>query len=175
MADFQPAYQKLRELEGYFLKDVDGETYAGITKKNYPYWQGWFFIDKYPLLKDGDKIPDDRIEPLIYNFYRTHYWDGKLYQNLASQDLATYLLCQTVNNGYHAIEFLQEALGDIEIDGIFGNKTLEACNKVDGYGLLKIIYPIYASYYTKLAYALPSKREYLHVWLDRIKNVCGVA
>lgn len=170
MADFQTSYQKLRKLEGYFLKDVDGITYAGISKKYHPDWSGWTIINKYPDLKNDDKCPDASIEPLIYSFYYDNYWDNKLFSQIDSQRVATFIFCQYVNSGYHAFIIVQKAL-KITVDGVFGKETLDAINEANIPKLLQDMADLSIGRYLQIIKMNPKKRDDFAGWKNRIEQL----
>ena len=63
----------LREESGYanVSGDLGGETYRGITRKNFPKWDGWKIVDENKPLKKGEIIID-------HLGYRTHTSDGRI-------------------------------------------------------------------------------------------------
>lgn len=171
MADFQPAYQKLRNLEGYFLRDKDGETYAGILRRYWPEWRGWFFIDQYPNLTNGQKCPNDRIENLIEVFYLDEFWNRQPFEQINDQQTATAIFCQYVNSGSEAIIVAQRAAG-VTDDGIMGNITLTAINAANPQTYLAAFKDEYIKFYNDVAINEPQKKNDLKGWLNRINQLC---
>lgn len=170
MASFQPAYQKLRTLEGYFLRDKDGETYAGILRRYWPEWRGWFFIDKYPNLTNGQKCPNDRVENLIEVFYLDEFWNRQPFEKINDQQVATAIFCQYVNSDTEAIIIIQRAAG-VTDDGIMGNITIRAINESNPQDLLEKYKDEYIHFYTLTANATHKQNDLLG-WIDRINQLC---
>lgn len=49
-------------------------SYVGITKKDYPKWDGWKIINKYKECGISiEDIKDKRLDLLVENFYRLKY------------------------------------------------------------------------------------------------------
>lgn len=173
MADFQPAYKRLRTLEGYFLKDADGITYAGITQKYYPAWRGWFYLAKYPDLKIGEKCPDGRIEGLVEVFYLDEYWNRERYEEINNQDVAVAIFCQVVNSSTEGIILAQKA-ACVTADGIMGTETISKINSITAEVFLSAYQDEFERYYNEVAKNEPVKKNDLTGWISRIRNLCNL-
>lgn len=125
MARFDRAIEFVLSHEGELVhhsNDPGGLTKWGISKRQFP------DVDIARLTRD-DAIA----------LYRVHYWEGRAYSALDSQEVATKLFDLVVNLGpYTAVRLLQRALNylgttpPLKIDGILGPKTVEAVNRCDG-------------------------------------------
>lgn len=92
--------------------DTGGETNFGICKKAYPE------LDIKNLTIEQAR-----------NIYRRDYWD-KLKCDFIPDALSIAVFDFAVNSGIkRAIRYLQKALG-VTIDGIIGNQTIGACNRI---------------------------------------------
>ncbi len=106
MADFEPIFEKVIELEGgYHLHTVAGDrggtTYAGIARSYHPDWAGWSKIDA--------GIFDAELTGMVRDFYRKKFW----------QQL----------KGDAAVRIVQQIVRTTP-DGVLGDKTLQALNAV---------------------------------------------
>ncbi|MBO9151938.1 glycoside hydrolase family 108 protein [Chitinophaga sp. GCM10012297] len=129
MAGFKLAIAPVLKWEGGYVKDPDdegGETYRGITRKNWPFWPGWAQVDAAKPIKKGKYIP--LADPFVEEFYEKHYWEPIKGDLIHDQRTAGFLLDFYVHSGYHAVEAIQTVAG-VTPDGIFGPQTLAAINK----------------------------------------------
>ena len=121
MADYEKAFARLMDEEGVKLTDTQhdkgGLTYAGISRKFHPKWEGWQFVDV------GSTPPLD----LVRAFYRDKYWSMIKGEQINSQRVAEVLFSQTVNNEEAGIKLMQRVVGVIP-DGVVGPKTVAAIN-----------------------------------------------
>lgn len=100
MANFLIAFKITSANEGGYVNDPNdsgGETYAGITRKGYPKWPGWSFIDKHKPIKWNTIFHE--LDTLVQAFYKTNYWDTIGGDKLDDQDLANDAYDMAVNAG----------------------------------------------------------------------------
>jgi len=146
VADFEISVTQLLELEGAWVADPadpGGETYRGVSRKNWPAWAGWTRIDQAKLIPGfPDSLRDDtRLNALVKAFYSEQYWDN-YFNQINSQAIADKLLGMSVNFGKEtAVSLLQRALGYLQgklviEDGKFGPRTLDFVNGADERKLL---------------------------------------
>jgi len=121
---YEKAFNKLLRDEGIYSNnqfDKGGKTIYGITKKNYPET-----FEQIYFLYNAGKIDDALFK--AKEFY-LKYWND-LYNELNYQ-LAEKIFNLSVNIGKgRAVKILQKTLNvyynlNLEIDGIFGQKTLK--------------------------------------------------
>lgn len=128
MANFEAAYKKLKENEGGYSDvagDAGGETYAGITSRDYPKWPGWKIVRSKPR-KHNEKIPE--LDKMKSEFYKSEFWDKIRGDEIDNQEYAYHLLDMAVNKGHGtAIKLAQDALGIAET-GKICDDTLNAIN-----------------------------------------------
>ena len=94
MTDFTAAYKKTLGAEGWFKLtnipgDAGGQTYAGISRRANPSWEGWKNIDR------GQSVP----ESMVSTFYKATYWDAVFGDDIADQHSAESLYDFAVNGG----------------------------------------------------------------------------
>ena len=179
MISFEKSFNKTIKYEGGYSNnkfDKGGETYMGISKVYNPDWKGWKLLDK--------NDSSDKIFLLVKEYYRTEYWDKIKGDKLQNQKIADKVFDVAVNMGKNtSIKFLQKGLNllnrnqknykNIKVDGIIGNKTLEALKyylKNDSYiYLLKIINILQGNKYIKIVENNKSQEKFIRGWLKRIE------
>lgn len=130
-------------------QDPGGETVWGITRKYQASWPGWKRFDEVKAGwagRAGDKVAivdfvtnDEVMQLCVKDFYRRGPWASIRGDELKDQGVAEELFDSGINCGMAtAIKWLQRALNifnrggkdypDIEVDGNFGNQTLECLN-----------------------------------------------
>lgn len=169
---------------GYaFLKgDRGGETYKGIARHYNPSWKGWDIIDSYKnVYREGFTIHlgnDEELQQEVEKFYRENYWE-KFKGNSLPYIVAEELLEQSVNLGTWktAGSNLQKALNllnkngrlfdDLVIDGLVGQKTINAVKRVNERRLVKVLNGLQFMRYYKLDTNNPENERFVG-WFDRI-------
>ena len=125
MADFKPCFDKVIDIEGgYKLTDIPGDlggmTYAGISRVKNPSWPGWAKVDRGEF--------DEELAGMVKAFYKREFWDKIQGDVIGAQSVAYNLYEFGVNAGIAtAIKLCQRIIG-VDVDGIFGPKTLNALN-----------------------------------------------
>lgn len=185
MAEFEPAYKHMQKHEGGYNNDPadnGGETYRGISRKNWRGWDGWPDIDRIKSdvgfsildseLNSKLKILNSKLnsnadlQGRVRLFYQRNFWTPTM-QRLTSQDLANWLFDKGVNMGIRqACKLLQRA-ANVDPDGIIGPQTMAAVNAADPVVLLARCREEASRYYVKLALSDPSQSKFLHGWLAR--------
>ncbi len=105
MANFSLFIPKLLKHEGGYsnLKaDRGGETYRGITRKNFPKWLGWAIIDKQPKPIKYNVVFTN-LEPLVKAFYKANFWVKMQADNINSQPIAETVVDHFVNTGRNIV------------------------------------------------------------------------
>ena len=191
---FEESFNKLVKVEGIYSNfnlDPGGETIYGIARNRNPEWEGWKYIDKIKENNPNYKsilIKDEKLIKLCKDFYYRHYWlklrledinDKNLRYEIfemsinIGRTLTSYYLQRTVNllNG-----FKHKICENLVVDGIIGNKTISAINKIIEHDKsAKFIcnyLNIYQGYrYVKLMEKNKELKIYARGWIKRVK-VC---
>ena len=138
MANFKDALDKLLKLEGGYINDPDdagGETYKGISRKNWKYWAGWASVDE--AKENNPKATNKELTAIlnrdivlqknVYAFYKTNFWDCFDLDDIPSQMTAETMFDTAVNQGkVAAIKFAERVLGLRET----GKWSLNLLNKL---------------------------------------------
>ena len=136
----QEMLNKLIEAEGgwKFIRvphDKGGDTFAGISKRANPRWEGWGILNKYEPNTDLPEEVVTELKPLVNFLYKTNYWEtvhlddsiyGEFGDHAEIEELKVLLFHISVLSGPRiAIFALQNALGGIAADGLWGPNTRE--------------------------------------------------
>ena len=79
MANYKEAIAKVLKHEGGYVNDPDdkgGETYKGISRKNWKVWSGWKIIDNSKSLANFPKClyVNTLLNEYVIDFYKRNFW-----------------------------------------------------------------------------------------------------
>lgn len=171
MAEFLAAYPIIFGNEAGYVndpKDKGGETMNGITRKNYPSWQGWPIVDAHKPLKRGARIPE--LDGLTKQFYKRTQWNAVLGDGIDSQEVATFICDWFVNSGGNAIKHVQKLVG-VTADGAMGDHTLAAINGCDATELLEKLKADRVAFFKNIVAKDPGQEKFLDGWLARVERL----
>lgn len=185
---FQLALEHMLQFEGGYANDPadsGGETFRGISRKNWPKWAGWPAIDLAKSLGHNTRRAIDaqfednpQMAADVAAFYRANFWDPWARHDLPSR-LTEKLFDTAVNMGQsRAAKLLQRAVNDLgtvvklAVDGAIGPRTLDAVEVILGAlngeaRLLAAYCGAQADHYRAIARAKPSQAKFLKGWLRR--------
>lgn len=164
MALYAPAYEKMIINEGgYRLHKVDGDrgglTYAGITEKYYPDWEGW------NLLKNNPQSPE--LAGMVKDFYEVNFWQRIKGVDIASQDVAESIFDFAVNAGVATSSKLAQIVVEASPDGVIGSKTLEKINAMDSDLFVSSFSLAKVARYAEICNRDKSQSKFLLGWINR--------
>lgn len=108
--------------------DTGGETYAGISRKWFPKWEGWKIVDANKPLRWNQKIKDQALAAMVKTFYKKTFWDAIEGDTIEHQVTAERLYDFGVNAGSaRSIKQIQTILG-IPQSGKVDAATMDAIN-----------------------------------------------
>jgi len=141
---FDQALQAVIAFEGIYCndpKDSGGETYLGISRRNFPKWPGWPLIDAAKPFKRPNSTLQDGLYAMVETLYWHEFWVKQRCPDIErhSEIVAEELFEASVNCGRTAgAKFLQRALNllgsgtrwpTLVDDGVIGEKTMAALAK----------------------------------------------
>lgn len=141
MANFDKALKKILGSEGGYANDPDDpgrETYCGISRKFWPKWEGWEWIDAHKKnfgpIRTNEKIKGYELLKEITAFYYKYFWKPLKCDLIDNQSVAESLFDHAVNaGGKTAVRMLQREINlyaqtyeSIAEDGLIGPKTIGA-------------------------------------------------
>ncbi len=147
--------------------DTGGETYAGISRNNFPLWPGWRLID---IAKGSATFPDclklnGNLPGLVSDFYRENFWQSSWDQ--LDKRVAAKVQDISVNCGMSwGPKILQRALG-VTDDGIVGPITIATANGTDTDDLLSHMVSNLDDHYEAIVAAHPGDQKFLSGWEKR--------
>lgn len=114
MADFSIAYKNTGGHEGGWNIDNGGWTYQGISRKGWPGWAGWRYIDAWiksnGIPPRGYFFKTPVINNLVPAFYKKNYWDKIMGDSIQNQEIANFIYDFYVNSNSALIK-INKALG----------------------------------------------------------------
>lgn len=186
--NFEKALAKTMFAEGGYANDPDdkgGETYKGISRKNWPNWHGWVLIDRQKKLS-GELASwmtkalanDEYIQKLVLLFYKENFWDVNKLDSVPYK-IAEEMFDTGVNMGTGiAATFLQEALNlcnnagklypNIKIDASIGPKTLNALKKSNINRVTKTMNLLQGERYLNILRKNETQEKFWGGWLERV-------
>ena len=151
------------EVEGGFTDDKNdrgGKTKYGIIEEEARKFG--YAGDMRDLTKDFAK-----------NIYLKKYYLGNKLDKVINDKVALSIFDWAVNSGGRGIKKAQIVANkfgaNLIIDGIIGNKTLEAINAIDPEAFLKEYHEMQRTFYKNLAAKDSTQEDFLKGWLNRIE------
>lgn len=168
MANFEKAYKENLIAEGGYTlhkvkNDVGGLTYAGITKKYYPNWEGWDIINGHP---DGNY--PDTLTSLVKDFYKTNYWDRIKGDSILNDNIAETIYDFAINAGLSVSTKLTQLVLNLQPDGIFGKITLGVLNQKSADEFIIPFTLVKIKRYLEICNKNKKQSKFLLGWLNRV-------
>jgi lysozyme family protein len=182
--EYKIAFDMVIENEGIYDNDKDdsgGETVYGISRKNFPDWDGWHIVDG---LKKGlsdkksitDKIHNSDIIKNVESFYFEHFWIKAMCAEI-NPKIAIFHFDTAINMGIKtANKLLQRSLGfnGSDIDGIIGKKTLSTLKLSEANNVLTRYKLNRKMRYVDIVEKNPTQQKFLKGWNNRLDSVMAV-
>ena len=164
MDRFEKIFDYLLKVEGGYSDDKNdkgGKTKYGIIEeeaRDFGY-KG----NMQDLTKDFAK-----------NIYLKKYYLGNKLDKVVNDKVALSICDWAVNSGRNGTKNVQVALNqingsDLVVDGIIGNKTLEALNSVDSEKFLEVYHNLQRIYYKKKVEADNTQKRFFDGWINRVE------
>lgn len=172
MAEFIKAFRKTIDKEGGYVNDPDdpgGETYRGLSRKNWGKWEGWVIID---LMKRQPNFPasldvDSELQELVNDFYRINFWDKIQGDDIESQEVAESIFDFGVNAGVSTSVLLAQMIVGAKSDGVIGKNTLNALNGFNADYFLALFKIAKIARYASIVKKRPTSKKYFYGWVLR--------
>ena len=164
MDRFKKFLDYIFEVEGGYTNDENdrgGATNFGITHYDAKKYLGYTGDMRDFKKSDAEKI------------YEKVYYRGNHIDKIIDDRVALSIFDWAVNSGGKGIKKAQIVANkfgaNLVIDGIVGNKTLEAINAIDPEAFLKEYHEMQRTFYKNLAAKDPSQEGFLKGWLNRVE------
>lgn len=175
--DFLPILKKSEGGYANLPADRGGETYAGITKKNFPTWAGWPIVNAAKP-KQNEIIVNAKLEKLVADFYLKNFWiplKCDSFTKFVGMNLCDFGINSGITTAAIAFQKVINSLmatGQTTLitDGKIGPLTIAAANKLDQKKLNDALLKYRANFYKQLATKNPSQNVFLAGWLSRLTN-----
>jgi lysozyme family protein len=192
---FLNAFAFMIRNEGTYSNDPNdqgGETWRGISRKNWPDWEGWKLIDQMKgpqgKLNVQEALNHKGLEGMVRFFYHLNFWIPLRGDELGGT-MPIALFDMAVNQGLgQAVKNLQAALNllnnrekyypNMFVDGKFGPTTLEnfkkymATARLNGRSvedcervLTKVMKALQAARYIELCRQQEDMEQYFYGWM----------
>ena len=165
MDRFEKIFDYLLKVEGGYSNDKHdkgGKTKYGIIEEEAR--EFGYKGDMQDLTKDFAK-----------NIYLKKYYLGNMLDKVTNDKVALSICDWTVNSGKNGIKNAQIAINqltntNLDIDGIIGNKTLEALSTVDPEKFLEVYHNLQRIYYRSKVADDKTQENFLAGWLNRVQK-----
>ena len=165
MDRFEKIFDYLLGVEGGYSDDKNdkgGKTKFGITEEE---------ARKYGYKGDMQDLTID----FARNVYLKKYYLGNKLDKVVNDKVALSICDWAVNSGRNGSKNAQIAINqltnaNLDVDGIIGNKTLEALNSVDSDKFLEVYHNLQRIYYKGKVEADRTQEGFLTGWLNRVQR-----
>ena len=165
MERFERIFDYLLRVEGGYSDDKNdkgGKTKHGITEEEAR--EFGYKGNMQDLTKDFAK-----------NIYLKKYYLGNKLDKVVNDKVALSICDWAVNSGRNGTKNAQIAINqltnaNLDVDGIIGNKTLEALNSVDPGKFLEVYHNLQRIYYKGKVEADKTQEDFLAGWLNRVQR-----
>ena len=165
MAKFADHIEPLVKKEGgYRLTDIAGDrggkTYAGISHRSHPGWEGWRLLDR--------GAEPTVLHAAVYKLYDSDYWSPIKGDLIEDEDKIELLFsCAVLSGPARAIRLAQQA-SEVNIDGRMGPKTIKAVNDMDTDLFEARFVLARLNRYREICNRNRSQSKFLLGWLNRV-------
>ena len=165
MERFERIFDYLLRVEGGYSDDKNdkgGKTKYGITEE-----------EARDFGYKGDM--QDLTIDFAKNIYLKKYYLGNKLDKVVNDKVALSICDWTVNSGRNGTKNAQIAINqltnaNLDVDGIIGNKTLEALNSADPEKFLEVYHNLQRIYYKGKVEADRTQEGFLTGWLNRVQR-----
>ena len=165
MDRFEKIFDYLLKVEGGYSNDKNdkgGKTKYGITEE-----------DARDFGYKGDM--QDLTKDFAKSIYLKKYYLGNKLDKVINNKVALSVCDWAVNSGKNGIKNAQIAINqltnaNLDVDGIIGNKTLEALNAADPEKFLEVYHNLQRIYYRSKVEGDKTQKEFLTGWLNRVQR-----
>lgn len=165
MDRFEKIFDYLLKVEGGYSNDKHdkgGKTKYGITEE-----------DARDFGYKGDM--QDLTKDFAKSIYLKKYYLGNKLDKVINNKVALSVCDWAVNSGKNGIKNAQIAINqltntNLDVDGVIGNKTLEALNAADPEKFLEVYHNLQRIYYRSKVEGDKTQKEFLTGWLNRVQR-----
>lgn len=162
METFDLIFKYLLKVEGGYSNDKydkGGKTKYGIIEVE---------ARKYGFTGDMRELSLD----VAKNIYNKKYYRGNKLDEIEDKRVSLSICDWVVNSGKWGLKKAQSTLNklgyNLVVDGVFGNKTIQALNEVDSDKFLEMYHNSQRNFYRNIVKYNPTQNKFLQGWLNRV-------
>lgn len=130
MNHFDTAYEQVVQHEGVYSNDPNdtgGETVFGVSRNNFPKWEGWAIVDAHKRNHTTAELRaylrnNEEILALVKEWYKVNFWNKFGLDDIKDYSLAYEVFDQSVNLGVgRTAGFVQESVNALNYQNRFGS------------------------------------------------------
>lgn len=173
MADYNEAYRLVAKNEGGYSNtagDTGGETFAGLTRRDWPNWPGWKKIDtfkgqsKFISIVNSSKDLLDSVKQL----FKDNYWNPIKGDLISDQQLANQAFDAAINMGVSRAQRWLQASSGVAVDLIIGSGTISAINASKQPEMYNKFLELRKAKYIEIINNDPSQAKFRNSWFSRL-------
>jgi len=173
MANYKEAIGLILKNEGGYVfdpQDSGGETFKGVSRNNFPNWEGWGIIDSLKKSVGFPKCLLDRedLTILVNDFYKTQFWDKVWGDKINDQEIANSIFDFGVNAGAGTSIKLAQEMCNVVNDGIIGPNTLKAINLISTEKFIPLFKIKRIKRYIDICERKPDNKKFFYGWIRRV-------
>ncbi len=155
--------------------DRGGETYAGVTRRNFPTWTGWPIIDAEKR-RNGGRLPQNHkiasadLDKAVKELAKRVFWDFFRADQIKSQAVAEIIVDWGWASGSLTAAKQIQMLAGAVADGKFGENTIRAINRANAAKLFADIRQARIGFVRAIVARNPSQQVFLDGWINRIMD-----
>ena len=111
---------------------------------------------------------------LAKEIYFKKYYTRYNLDKIDNEEIALSICDWTVNSGSWGLKKAQQTLNELGynlvVDGLFGNKTIQALNTVDVVRFLELYHNKQRLFYNNIVKNNPTQKKFLQGWLNRVSR-----
>lgn len=135
MADFNIAYAPTAKIEGGYSMDKNdkgGQTVFGLTRRDWPHWDGWAKVDVYVKNRQIALLNADlELKISVAHLFRGNYWKPLKLDLINNQQIANQAFDTAVNMGVGTSAKIMQTAANVTVDLNIGDITLNKINGMD--------------------------------------------
>lgn len=145
--------------------DLGGATNMGVTIETYRAYCRKNGLP-HPSLMKLRRLTEERWRDIV----KSMYWDRYKADDIMSQSVANTCVDWLWMSGTTAIKRVQEIVG-VKVDGIVGEKTLEAINSRSPLPLFGAIKEARKAYIDEICRKRPTNEKFRRGWMNRLNDM----
>jgi lysozyme family protein len=167
-----------------YKADRGGMTYAGVSERYFPKWEGWNLIYKHlekftelriPYIDAPDEViefdeilsKDSELQESLRDFYFTFFWMPMHLDKIVSYEKCLLIFTTGVMSGKNTAAKYQQICADVKVDKIIGPISIRETNNIpDKQFCFQFLLEV-QEYLTYITYNNSENRKFFLGWSGR--------